>query len=139
MTCKLRNNAPCRQCRHIVHDMEMNTVVGCDILRVTQVLIVGGRSIISLLFFFFNDPATTEIYPLPQPDPLPIYPGYADRSPGGGAPDGVQPPRRGPRQTRGAATAAGAAARSDPQRGARGRRVPLLLVLPAGQIGRAHV
>src|SRR3989475_9479536 len=25
-------------------------------------------------FFFFNDPAPTEIYPLPLPDPLPIYP-----------------------------------------------------------------
>src|SRR5256885_15662671 len=25
-----------------------------------------------LLFFFFNDPATPEIYPLPLPDPFPI-------------------------------------------------------------------
>src|SRR5256886_5806056 len=26
----------------------------------------------TLFFFFFNDPATTEIYPFPLPDPLPI-------------------------------------------------------------------
>src|SRR2546428_12042938 len=25
------------------------------------------------IFFFFNDPAPTKIYPLPLPDPLPIY------------------------------------------------------------------
>src|ERR1041385_9268033 len=30
------------------------------------------RDIIVLLFFFFNDPATTEIYPLPLHDALPI-------------------------------------------------------------------
>src|SRR2546430_13931319 len=29
---------------------------------------------ISFLFFFFNDPATTEIYPLPLHDALPICP-----------------------------------------------------------------
>src|SRR3954464_5241444 len=28
--------------------------------------------LLPLLFFFFNDPATTEIYPLPLHDPLPI-------------------------------------------------------------------
>src|SRR2546430_17642050 len=28
----------------------------------------------TFLFFFFNDPATPEIYPLPQHDPLPICP-----------------------------------------------------------------
>src|SRR5256885_12002104 len=28
-----------------------------------------------LYFFFFNDPATTEFYPLPLHDPLPIYTG----------------------------------------------------------------
>src|SRR5256886_11934824 len=27
-----------------------------------------------LLFFFFNDPATPEFYPLPLPAPLPIFP-----------------------------------------------------------------
>src|SRR2546430_9910426 len=26
-----------------------------------------------ILFFFFNDPATTEFYPLSLPDPLPIF------------------------------------------------------------------
>src|SRR3712207_9554615 len=48
-------------------------------------------------FFFFNDPATTEIYPLSLHDALPIYPG---RRPGrlrrGGAPrrGGLGLPRR---------------------------------------------
>src|SRR2546430_15689595 len=28
----------------------------------------------TLFFFFFNDPATTDISPLPLPDALPIYP-----------------------------------------------------------------
>src|SRR5258708_38582100 len=31
-----------------------------------------ATSILLLNFFFFNDPATTEIYPFPLPDPLPI-------------------------------------------------------------------
>src|SRR5258708_694499 len=35
----------------------------------------------SSFFFFLNDPAPPEIYPLPLPDPLPIFPG-----------DGVGPP-----------------------------------------------
>src|SRR5256885_16700475 len=30
------------------------------------------RDDIDFFFFFFNDPATTEIYPLPHPAPLPI-------------------------------------------------------------------
>src|SRR2546426_12133081 len=31
------------------------------------------RTLCFLFFFFFNDPATTEISPLPLPAPLPIY------------------------------------------------------------------
>src|SRR2546430_16966447 len=42
---------------------------------------VDGAPII-YLFFFFNDPATPEIYPLSLPDALPIsFPGYI-RPPG---------------------------------------------------------
>src|SRR5256885_3155645 len=32
-------------------------------------------------FFFFNDTATTEIYPLPLHDPLPIFVGFVDPDP----------------------------------------------------------
>src|SRR5213592_557338 len=70
--------------------------------------------------------------PAAQRGRRPPHPGYAVRAPCGGAQDGVEPPRCGGRQTRGTATAPGATARGDPQRGARGRLVSLLLVLPAG-------
>src|SRR2546429_6321546 len=36
--------------------------------------------LLSLYFFFFNDPAPTEIYPLPLHDALPIFPLRVDRS-----------------------------------------------------------
>src|SRR2546430_15107511 len=59
----------------------------------------------STFFFFFNEPAPPDIYPLPPPDPLPIYPrtaaerarktglvrGGGGRRKGGGAPP---PPTR---------------------------------------------
>src|SRR3989338_6842177 len=35
----------------------------------------SSHSSISYAIFFFNDPATTEIYPLPLHDALPIWPG----------------------------------------------------------------
>src|SRR2546429_9934160 len=31
------------------------------------------RALLAFIFFFFNDPAPTEIYPLPLHDALPIY------------------------------------------------------------------
>src|SRR5215475_15815767 len=37
------------------------------------------KSIFFLVFFFFNDTATTEIYTLSLHDALPIYPGRRDR------------------------------------------------------------
>src|SRR5256885_12544285 len=37
----------------------------------------------SFIFFFFNDPPTTEIYPFPLPDPLPISHRLDQRWPGG--------------------------------------------------------
>src|SRR5256712_10080996 len=43
------------------------------------------------LFFFFNDPATPEIYPLPLPDALPIYRRSPRHPPGAG--DGDDPHR----------------------------------------------
>src|SRR2546422_3497236 len=57
-------------------------------------------SILCLLFFFFNDTATTEIYTLSLHDALPIWRG-ADASPGPG-PAGARPPlsRRGSRAGR---------------------------------------
>src|SRR3712207_8280793 len=39
----------------------------------------------AVLFFFFNDTATTEIYTLSLHDALPIYPGGVDLVPGSGA------------------------------------------------------
>src|SRR2546430_9772071 len=45
-----------------------------------------------LFFFFFNDPATTEIYTLSLHDALPIYPDSADgRHDVGGIPDEEEP------------------------------------------------
>src|SRR5258708_22586850 len=45
----------------------------------------------NLLVFFFNDPAPTEIYPLPLPDALPICPCATSATP--------RPTRRGQRPT----------------------------------------
>src|SRR5256885_2299337 len=57
-------------------------------------LVHRGRPL--FFFFFLNDPAPPEISPLPQPAPLPIYPGESDHEatlpPGRLAPP--QPPRR---------------------------------------------
>src|SRR2546422_2635598 len=39
-----------------------------------MLLFLLGRQLVFLLFFFFNDPAPTEIYPLPLHDALPIFP-----------------------------------------------------------------
>src|SRR3712207_9558649 len=47
-------------------------------------------SVSSVVFFFFNDPATPEISPLPLPDALPIWGGAA-----GGGGDGIGPRRDG--------------------------------------------
>src|SRR2546430_12579812 len=35
-------------------------------------MLLHSRSVVIAYFFFLNDPATTEIYPLPLHDPLPI-------------------------------------------------------------------
>src|SRR2546430_17451359 len=40
----------------------------------SYILILYYVRISLLFFFFFNDPATTEIYPLPLHDALPIFP-----------------------------------------------------------------
>src|SRR2546426_1700928 len=53
-------------------------------------------------FFFFNDTAPTEIYPLPLHDALPIYPGVGE--------DAAEPPR----VSAGGAGGRRAAARADP-------------------------
>src|SRR5207249_11445177 len=61
-------------------------------------------------FFFFNDPATTEIYTLSLHDALPIFPGGArarqlDHGRAGGAPRAARPgtPDRGAVRARGSA------------------------------------
>src|SRR2546430_17022741 len=53
-----------------------------DILLCSFILWLSLRCI--FFFFFFNDPATPEIYPLSLPDALPIYGGRTDRGGRGG-------------------------------------------------------
>src|SRR5689334_25276981 len=43
---------------------------------ISSVMICTQSTFVLLLFFFFNDPATTEIYTLSLHDALPIYPRY---------------------------------------------------------------
>src|SRR3712207_7847345 len=75
-----------------------------------------------MIFFFFNDTATTEIYTLSLHDALPIFRRVGDRAAGGGqrgrrqGVGGRQHPARGrrlphPADARGARRAAGALAR----------------------------
>src|SRR5258708_21917898 len=42
--------------------------------KCSYVLVIILRIALSFFFFFLNDTATTEIYPLPLHDALPIYP-----------------------------------------------------------------
>src|SRR5256885_15011537 len=46
----------------------------CSSARLGSFFSSIGRSSPSSFFFFLNDPAPTEISPLPLPDPLPIFP-----------------------------------------------------------------
>src|SRR2546429_9937144 len=46
----------------------------CGIMAIIIYNLNTNSSILLIIFFFLNDPATTKIYPLPLPDPLPISP-----------------------------------------------------------------
>src|SRR3712207_8590140 len=48
--------------------------------------------VVSLLYFFFNDTATTEIYTLSLHDALPILPGVRQACAGGGVPEPARRP-----------------------------------------------
>src|SRR2546427_12163428 len=118
----------------------MHTYAQCELNVLLPVLVLHIDSHASCTFFFFNDPATTEFYPLPLPDALPISADGAHfgssgarRSPARtrSLPPHTAPARTGrrtrytsPRRPRSCSHAAGA------NRSARARR---------GEIGRAHV